>query len=103
MPRKTCKDMAEVRGEIDRLDRIIVPLLLERLHYIAEAGQIKPSRDAVRDNWRIEDVVDKARSTAESEGGNSDFIEAIYRELIEQSIAYEFTVFDGRKAQRNTD
>lgn len=91
---KTAKDMSEVREEIDRLDREIVPLLLERLHYIREAGRIKEDRNVVRDTWRIEDVVKKARATSDGLGGNSDFIETIYRHLIEQSIAYEYTIFD---------
>lgn len=98
---KTAKDMAEVRAEIDRLDRDIVPLLLERLHYIKEAGRIKPTRDAVRDEWRIEDVVSKARATSDDLDGNSDFVELIYRHLIESSIAFEFTVYDALESDKD--
>ncbi|MCJ9428888.1 chorismate mutase [Kordiimonas sp. A6E486] len=87
--------MTEVREEIDRVDRLIVPLLLERLGYIAQAGHIKQDREAVRDEWRIEDVVSKAKATAEGLGGNDGYIEDIYRHLIEWSIAHEFTVWDG--------
>ncbi|WP_262691682.1 chorismate mutase [Kordiimonas aestuarii] len=91
---KQCQNMSEVRAEIDRVDRLIVPLLLERLEYIKQAGHIKPKRDAVRDEWRIEDVVSKAMGTANSLGGNSAYIEDIYRHLIEWSIAHEFDVWD---------
>ena len=56
--------MSDVRAEIDRVDREIVPLLLERLEYIKQAGHIKTDRDTVRDEWRIEDVVSKAKATA---------------------------------------
>lgn len=86
--------MAEVREEIDRVDRLIVPLLIERLGYIAQAGHIKADRDTVRDNWRIEDVVSKAKAAAAEQGGNTSYIEDIYRHLIEWSINHEFTVWD---------
>lgn len=93
MPTK-CTTMADVRTEIDRVDREIVPLLVERLDYIRQAGTIKPDRDTVRDNWRIEDVVSKCMATAKSEGGNEKMIEDIYRFIIEWSIAHEYTVWD---------
>lgn len=91
---KQCKDMTEVREEIDRVDRLIVPLLLERLSYIAQAGHIKSDRETVRDNWRVEDVVSKARATAANLNGNEGYIEDVYRHLIEWSINHEFGVWD---------
>jgi isochorismate pyruvate lyase len=90
--------MSEVRAEIDRVDREIVPLLLERLEYIAQAGQIKQDRSAVRDNARVEDVVSKALATAKSQDGNEQYIEEIYRHLIEWSINHEFGVWDKHAA-----
>ena len=92
--RKTCADMTQVRAAIDALDREIVGLLADRLHYIAEAARIKDSREAVRDEPRIEAVVAKARAAATDAGMNPDFIEPLYRDLIERSIAYEFGEFD---------
>jgi isochorismate pyruvate lyase len=94
VPLKKCQNMTEVRAEIDRVDQLIVPLLLERVEYIAQAGDIKQSRDTVRDPWRIEDVVSKVKASAEAAGGNSAYIEDIYRHLIEWSIAHEFIVWD---------
>lgn len=86
--------MAEVREEIDRVDRLIVPLLLERLEYIKQAGGIKADRNTVRDEWRVEDVVKKAKETAEKQGGDLTYINDIYRHLIEWSINHEFGVWD---------
>ncbi|UTW56900.1 chorismate mutase [Kordiimonas sp. SCSIO 12610] len=86
--------MPEVRAEIDRIDREIVPLLLERLEYIAQAGHIKADRNTVRDEDRVEDVVQKALTTAEKLNGNATYIEDVYRYLIEWSINYEFGVWD---------
>ncbi|WP_255933390.1 chorismate mutase [Kordiimonas sp. SCSIO 12610] len=91
---KNCTTMPEVRAEIDRIDREIVPLLLERLEYIAQAGHIKADRNTVRDEDRVEDVVQKALTTAEKLNGNATYIEDVYRYLIEWSINYEFGVWD---------
>lgn len=91
---KHCNTMAEVRAEIDRVDRLIVPLLLERLDYIKQAGHIKADRDTVRDEWRVEDVVSKAKATASAQEGDTSYIEDIYRHLIEWSINHEFGVWD---------
>ena len=96
---KKCQTMDEVRAEIDRVDREIVPLLLERLTYIAQAGHIKSDRDTVRDEWRIEDVVTKAKTTAKNAKGDTGYIEDVYRFLIDWSIAHEFTVWDDVNAQ----
>ena len=91
---KNCKSMKEVREENDRVDRLIVPLLLERLEYIKQAGHIKQDREVVRDNWRVEDVVSKVVAEAKRRGGNETYINDIYRHLIEWSIQHEFTVWD---------
>lgn len=91
---KHCNTMPEVRDEIDRLDREIVPLLLERLEYISQAGRIKTDRNTVRDNDRVEDVVSKVLSKAQEQNGNTRYIEEIYRHLIEWSINFEFDVWD---------
>jgi isochorismate pyruvate lyase len=92
--RKSCSSMSDVRAEIDALDREIVALLADRLHFIGEAARIKASREAVRDEPRIEDVVAKVRASAAAAGMNPDFIEPLYRDLIERSIAHELGEFD---------
>ena len=93
-PLKECTTMAEVREEIDRLDRSIAPLLVERLGYIKQAGHIKKDRDAVRDNWRVEDVISKVLDTTRGVKGDEQMAEEIYRFIIEWSINHEFDVYD---------
>ncbi len=100
---KNCTDMNELRDEIDRVDRLIVPLLLERIQLIAQAGHLKTDRDTVRDDWRIDDVVSKVKAEALKQGGDADYIETLYRFLIEYSINHEFDVWDavyGAEAKR---
>ena len=44
-----CAEMQEIRAQIDALDKRLVALLAERQKLIAAAGEVKPSRDTVRD------------------------------------------------------
>jgi isochorismate pyruvate lyase len=91
-----CADMAEVRAAIDALDRRLVALIAERLHYIDEAGRIKPQRDQVRDEARIADVLAKTRQEALRLGCDPAVVEAAFRALVEASITHEYAVFDRR-------
>ncbi len=95
-----CHTMAEVRREIDRIDRDLAKLLAERQGYIEQAGQIKGERGAVRDEARIEDVVQKALAAAAQHGLSPAIAEPVWRLLIEKSIEHEFAVFDA-KTQKN--
>ncbi|MBX3507784.1 MAG: chorismate mutase [Parvibaculum sp.] len=92
-----CNTMADVRREIDRIDRELVKLLAERQTYIEQAGIIKGERTAVRDEARIEDVVQKVLAEAERAGLSPAIAEPLWRLLIEKSIEHEFEIFDGRK------
>jgi isochorismate pyruvate lyase len=92
--RKHCITMAEVRAEIDTLDRAIVALIADRLHYIDEAARIKQTRGQVRDEARIADVLQKVEAEARRLSANAGVLVATYRTLIEESIAHELRRFD---------
>ncbi len=78
-----------MRKHIDRLDKAIVPLLVERNHYVMQAAKLKGDVDAARVPSRIEDVVQKVRGVAEERGSNPEIVEAIYRAMIEINIQLE--------------
>jgi len=88
--------MAEVRAEIDRIDRVLVKLLSERQRYIQRAAEIKSDRNAVRDEDRVEDVIAKVLAEARKAGLNAEIAEAVWRTLVERSIAFEFQAFDAK-------
>ncbi|CAI8214564.1 MAG: T-protein [Alphaproteobacteria bacterium] len=91
-----CPEMQEIRAQIDALDKRLVALLAERQKLIAAAGGVKPSRDTVRDEARIEEVIRLVLQEAERAGLARDIAEPVWRQLIESSIAYEYGVFDKR-------
>jgi isochorismate pyruvate lyase len=84
-----CDSLAQVRENIDRLDRQIVPLLAERAGYVAQAAGFKVTKGAVVDTDRIEAIVLKVRHMAVEEGVDADVIEHIYRSMINAFIIFE--------------
>lgn len=93
-----CRDMAELRAEIDRIDRALVTLLAERQTYIERAAVLKPDRGLVHDDARIEDVVAKVLVSARKAGLSAAIAEPVWRVLIERCIAHEFETFDKERA-----
>ncbi len=93
-----CTDMTGVRAAVDALDDQLVPLLVERMGYMAEAARIKRTAGEVRDEERIAAIVGRVRDRALAEGGCPDFIEAVYRDLMEHCIAREARLFAAREA-----
>lgn len=98
---RRCDDMAEVRAEVDALDSALVPLLVTRCGYMAEAARIKQDAAEVRDMARVEAIVRRVRRMAEREGGNADLLETIYRALMEACIAHEAREFARLRAGRS--
>lgn len=91
---RDCTSMAEVRQGVDALDRALVALLAERQAYMEAAARIKPSRDVVHDEARIEDVVAKVLSAARATGLSPGIAEPVWRLLIDRCIAHEFATWD---------
>lgn len=101
-PATGCRTMAELRCEIDRIDRALVGLLAERQTYIERAAEIKSERSAVRDQTRIDDVVAKVLAAARTARLSADIAEPVWRLLIERCIAHEFAMFDRRLSAPNS-
>jgi isochorismate pyruvate lyase len=82
--------MAEIRAEIDRVDRELVRLFAERTGYIDRAAAIKgPLRMPARLAPRVEEVVANVRAEAALRGLPPDLVEKLWRRLIDWSIARE--------------
>lgn len=95
---EACRTMTEVRQGVDALDRTLVALLAERQRYMDAAARIKPSREVVHDDWRIEDVVAKVLAAAAREGLSPAIAEPVWRTLIDRCIAHEFEAWDRTRA-----
>jgi isochorismate pyruvate lyase len=94
---KRCETLEELRTEIDRLDAILVPLLLERVEYIYQSGsRIKGERAAVPALDRVERQIVRLRKLAEEAGGDPQFIDHLYRAMIHEYTEEEYRIFDKR-------
>ena len=88
-----CTTMTDVRRCVDALDDVLVPLLVQRSGYMTQAARIKQAENQVRDEARIQTIVDRVRKQALAEGGDPAVIESIYRSMMEVCIAFEHREF----------
>jgi isochorismate pyruvate lyase len=88
-----CETMQDIRAEIDRLDAALIAMLAERATYIDRAAAVKTEAGLpARINARVEQVVANVRAEAKAQGLAPDLAEALWRQLIEWSIAREETL-----------
>ena len=90
---QACTTMEDVRRNVNALDDVLVPLLVTRIGYMQQAARIKGDVGQVRDEARIEAIVSRVRTRTVREGGQPDVMEAVYRQLMEECIAYEHREF----------
>lgn len=86
---QACPTMEVLRAEIDRIDQALVKLLACRQGYIERAAELKDHPDKVRDEARIADVLAKVVRASAPAGLSESIAEAVFRTLIEASIAWE--------------
>lgn len=85
-----CRDLADVRVEIDRVDSALVELVAQRFGYVERAWQIKLDlKQEANVPWRNQQVIEKVRARATEKGLPPDLIEALWRQMIGWFIQYE--------------
>jgi chorismate mutase len=95
---KCCANLAEVRDNIDRIDRQIIALMAERGQYVAEAGRFKADPGAVSAPARVEAIIAKVRTLAREKGLAESVAEASYRAMIAAFEDYEREEWTRRNA-----
>ena len=94
-----CTTMEEVRRGVNALDDILVPLLVQRSGFMTQAARVKNDPRLVRDEARIQAIVDRVRTQAAAEGGSPELMEQLYRAMMELFIAYEHDELARLRAQ----
>ncbi len=79
---KCCATLAQVRVNIDRIDRTILAAMAERGQYVAEAGRFKKDPAAVSDPARVEAIVARVGQLAEAEGLAPKVAQSTWRAMI---------------------
>jgi isochorismate pyruvate lyase len=95
---KCCANLAEVRGNIDRIDRQIIQLMAERGKYVAEAARFKSDPAAVSAPARVEAIIAKVRRIASEDGLAETVAERTYRAMIAAFEDYEREEWTRRNA-----
>jgi len=93
-----CADMAQIRDDVNAIDREIVRLLGRRLEYVRSAVRFKPDEESIRrpDHW--ERFFASRRAWGEQEGYDPEVIEAIYKRLYEYTVQVQLELHRKRKA-----
>lgn len=84
-----CRNMEEVREQIDQIDDSIINLLAKRQGYVVQAATFKRNEADVRAEKRVEKVIEKVRGKADLYGVDSDLVEKLYRDMIAGFIQIE--------------
>lgn len=83
-------ELKEIRAHLDRIDNAIVVLLAERLSLIPEVAKYKKENDIPRyQPDREKEIITKKRVLAEQNNVSPDFIEKIFKEIIEEAHKIE--------------
>jgi len=81
-----CRDIEDVRQQIDEIDNKIIELIGKRFSFIREIIKFKSNKDEVYAKNRFLEVIRKRREIASFHQLNPDIIEKIYRILMEYFI-----------------
>lgn len=85
-----CASMAELRPQIDAIDKELIELLVIRSQYIDRAVDLKRIENLpARTTDRVAQVIENVRMMAAERGLDPQLAETLWRELIEWSIARE--------------
>lgn len=84
-----CKDMVEIRKEIDLIDEEVIKLLGRRFQYVKAASRFKTSESGVKAPDRLKAMLLQRRKWAESVGLSPDAIEKMYQHLVDYFISEE--------------
>ena len=87
-----CKNIEEVRENINRIDREIVNLISQRSRYVSQAAKFKKTTEDVKAPSRVEEVLSKVRGIAVEHDLDPDIVEKVYRTMIACFIDYEMKV-----------
>lgn len=81
--------LEELRTLIDDVDQRIIALLAERAGYVAQVGELKNSDEEIVAENRQKQVYLSRRTWASESGIDPDFVEHLYREIVQYFIEQE--------------
>jgi isochorismate pyruvate lyase len=95
-----CRTRDDIRREIDRLDRALVDLLVERFGYIQRMVELKRDPDEARIDARVNDVLAKVTALARDRGLDADLARDLWTRLMDWNIEWERRALAARARSR---
>jgi len=84
-----CTGIAEIRAEIDRIDRVVITALGERFEYVKAAAKFKSNSSEVAAPSRVSAMLEQRRVWAVEAGLDPDMVEKLYRDLVSYFVSQE--------------
>lgn len=88
----TCRDMAEIRADVNELDHEIIRMFGRRLEYVKAAVRYKPDEASIRQPGHLDRFFADRRRWASEAGYDPNVIEALYRMLYEYTVQVQLEV-----------
>ncbi len=92
-----CKNIEDIRTAIDIIDKNIVELISERAKYVDRAAIFKKDKIAVRDEKRVEAVIESKKALAREYDISPELIGEIYQKMIDYFINEELKKWEAEK------
>lgn len=91
-------DIEKYRDRIDKIDRHLLELLVERFSCSAEIGRLKARQGlSVLQSSRWEDITETRKSHASNMGLQTEFVEQLLELIHRESLRIQKSVITGRK------
>jgi isochorismate pyruvate lyase len=84
-----CNSIEEIRQQIDEIDENIIKLLGKRSEYVLNAAKFKKTVESVKAEDRVKSMLAKRRDWAQNNNLSADFIEKLYKNIVEYFISEE--------------
>jgi len=98
MEPNACHSLDDVRNEIDRIDDALVDLIAQRNRYIRQAAKFKDSVEKIKEQSRIDSVIERIRLRGIDQGVSANMLEDIFRSMIDEMVETEVAEFRNIKA-----
>ena len=89
-----CRDMNDIRAEIDNIDHLVIQLLATRFDYVKAASQFKKNATDVQAKERFNSMLEQRKLWADELGLNGDVIKELYANLVRYFIDEELKYFN---------
>ncbi len=98
MEPKACNSLTDVRNAIDTIDDAIVDLMVKRNTYIKQLARFKDSIEKIKEQSRIDDVINRVRQRGIEQGLSPNMVEEIFHIMIDNMVETEIAEFRNIKS-----